>query len=252
MRFILIYVAFVFYSANIYAQNDSTSVKNDSIPTPLIIEKPERFRMVDKKDKAKNNYEYFKLEHRKRMRSIIISNILYAGGAGLYYGFVIPQYAKTNDFKESLKIMPFAVITVGMMYVSTPMSCARSKGGNKDYAKYFDAESAARNLTWPIFFVGAGCYMSAIIISYVDLVKDIRDDKEYNQSVHSDFVDYSLIGTNIVWSVTNVNALIYTFYLGKKAEKQHYNRNDKLSAKMSLFPTVSSYGTPGVSLLYKF
>ena len=68
-----------------------------------------------------DTYTSFSVLQKKYLKTIIITNLLYAGGLGLNWGVVYPQMQKAEGTMEQLKVLPLSLLSVGMMYASVPM-----------------------------------------------------------------------------------------------------------------------------------
>jgi len=161
----------------------------------------------------------FSVLQKKYVKTAIVTNVLYAGGLGIFYGVVVPRSAKVEGMVDGLKLLPLNYLSVGMMYASLPICVVSSHRAKKNYEYYY--KSAPRNLTLPLTFTGAGFHIAAFGISAWQMTADYRDNHEMDGS-YDKYGDVSmglLAAGLITFAGTNLYGLVYNIILGEKAKR---------------------------------
>ncbi|MBN1577148.1 MAG: hypothetical protein JW913_11385 [Chitinispirillaceae bacterium] len=162
----------------------------------------------------------FSVLQKKYLRTVIITNALYAAGFGLYHGVVMPRSKEIgDDMGESMKLLPLNLLTTLMMYASLPMSAVTSYKARNNYSRYYNEKP--RNFAMPLLGVGIGLSIGAVGVAYWRMFKDYRDNSENDGSYdkYGDLVDGLMNASTIAWAAPNLYSLVYIVVLGKKAEK---------------------------------
>jgi type IV secretory pathway VirB6-like protein len=190
--------------------------------------------------------ESFSVLQKKYLKTIIITNLLYAAGFGLYRGVVIPRSKEIETTVETLKLMPLSVLSGAMMYVSLPMSVVTSYKARSNYTHYY--KDWPRNFTIPLLAVGIGAFVGAAGLSYWQIYSDYRDNNKIDDSyVKYNDVLYGCIDVGtITWIGTNLYSLVYIAVLGNMAEKKSPPR---VSLNVAPFRI---HGANGMALLCEF
>jgi hypothetical protein len=195
--------------------NDSTAtVMSDSL-------NPQATLTVADSITAPDAFVSFTAMNKKYLKKSIITNVLYAGGFGLFYGVVIPGVNRAGKGgMEQFKWLPLNVLSVGMMYASLPINVLSSYKARNNYKYYY--KTTPMNLTLPIIFTGAGLCIGSAGFTFWNTIADYRDNKEFDQSYNK----YGKLSTGlltagfITFAGSNLYSLAYTIILGEKA-KQH-------------------------------
>jgi hypothetical protein len=193
-----------------------------------------------------DQFKRFSVEQKKHLKTLAITNALYAGGFALFRGLVIPRSKTVEGTSESLKLMPLSVLSAAMMYSSLPMSIVASRKAEKNYELYY--EEGPRNLSIPLLFIGGGAFLGSVGCSYVMTVNDYRDNHEVDGTYtkfEKPFFGLLDAGT-IIWAGTNLYSLIYVAVLGKKAKSK-----TSLADAIELSPWNCN-GANGVIVSWKF
>ena len=197
----------------------SIASENDSIvtPAPDRVSPPTAVSTVTSLP-VTDTLAAFSVLQKKHLKTAIVTNALYAGGLGLYYGVVLPRSTRAEGTVDALKLMPLTYLSVGMMYASVPICVVSSHKAKKNYEYYY--KSAPRNLTLPLTFTGAGFHIGAVGIAAWELIADYRDNHEIDQSYnkYSNLSNGLLAAGLITFAGTNLYALTYNIILGKKAK----------------------------------
>lgn len=167
-----------------------------------------------------DTYTSFSVLQKKYLKTVIITNLLYAGGLGLNWGVVHPQMQKAEGTMDQLKVMPLSLLSVGMMYASIPISAVAANRTKRNYSRYY--KESPRNFTMPLMFAGVGCYVGAVGITYWQLIKDYQDNKEFDGSYgkYGKAAGVLMDAGMITWFGTNLYSLAYVIILGEKAKKR--------------------------------
>lgn len=187
--------------------------KDSAVSIPATVTKDNVLPSVDR-------FNRFSVEQKKYLKTLVITNVLYAAGFGLYNGVVIPRSKKAEGTTETLKLMPISVLSAAMMYASLPMSVVASRKAGRNYELYY--KESSRSLTLPLLFVGCGAFLGAVGVSYAMTINDYRDNNEIDgSSTKYETPAYLLLraGT-IAWAGTNLYSLIRVAVLGKKAKSK--------------------------------
>jgi hypothetical protein len=166
----------------------------------------------------------FSVLQEKYLRTVIITNALYAAGFGLYHGVVMPRSKEIgDDMGGSMKLLPLSLLTTLMMYASLPMSAVTSYKARNNYSRYYNEKP--RNFAMPLLCVGIGLSIGAVGVSYWQMFKDYRDNNESDGSYtkYDGLVNGLMNASTIAWAAPNIYSLVYIIALRNKAEKNSLN-----------------------------
>jgi hypothetical protein len=164
-----------------------------------------------------DKFTSFSVLQKKYLKTVIITNVMYAAGFGLYRGVVIPRYRKVDGIMETMKLMPLSILSGAMMYVSLPMSTVTSYRARSNYDHYFIEKP--RNFTVPLLAIGIGSFIGMAGVNYWQMYSDFRDNNEFDNSYKKyDKPMYALLDAGtITWIGANLYSLGYVVFLGNKA-----------------------------------
>ena len=239
--------AIVFFCSNTFAsENDSTVatppsdtvVQSDTVAQSDTLAQSATVSPVDSLSAAEA-FAAFSVRQKKYLKTSIITNVLYAGGFGIYYGVVLPRSNMVNfNSMDVLKLMPLTYLSVGMMYASLPIGIVSSHRAKKNYEYYY--KTAPRNITLPLTFTGAGLSICAGGVQAYNLVKDYRDNNEIDGSYskYQKAATALLTSGLVTFAGTNLYALAYNIILGEKAKRRSSSGSGKSvsSKSVSLAP----------------
>ncbi len=206
------------FGTNGFCGDEAPVAKDSAVSVPLVTA-PE---LVVDSLPVVDRFTMFSVDQKKYLKTLAITNAIYASGFGLLYG-LLPQRAKKVEGRgqtEGLKLLPLTVLSEAMMFVSLPMSVAASRRAERNYELYY--KEGPRNLTFPFLFVGGAAFLGATALSYVQTGNDFRDNNEMDNS----YTKYATPATvcfatsTIIWAGTNLYSLIYVAALGKKAKSK--------------------------------
>lgn len=167
-----------------------------------------------------DRYRSFMELQEKYLKTVVVGNVLYLGGLVLSEGVVRPRMGQGNGIMSSVKLLPLSVLSGAMMYASLPMSMAASLNAQKNFIYYF--KNSPKNYVKPLF-IGGCCLMGcAVVLAYLNIVKDYQDNYETDNSYTRYNKPFSLFSTAgaIAWSGTNLYSLIWVGRLPRKVLRQ--------------------------------
>jgi len=162
----------------------------------------------------------FSVLHKKYIKTSIITNVLYAGGFGLWQGVVLPRSENTEDDMDMVKLMPLSYLSLGMMYASLPIAVVSSHRAQKNYEYYH--KTSPRNLTLPLTYASAALSIGSFGIGMWRMYSDYRDNHEIDESYSKyENVEAAIFTAGLIgFAGTNLYSLVYTIILGEKAKQR--------------------------------
>jgi hypothetical protein len=211
----------------------SDTVSDTVSPAKLSLKKPEN--KVDSK-----KVDLLMPVLRKKRRTAIIGNVLFATGIIIKYGMILPQSKKIEleDTEGQLALISPGLLSFGLKVAGTTMSCMRTSEVIDSYEKHIGSD-VPRNLSWFTFFSGFGLMLGSQMAGYMAVMMESDNKENNNYSMAATGID---IAQDVVWAFTNIYSIIYINRLGEKAE----------TSRVSLVPGVNSSGAPALAVLIKF
>lgn len=175
---------------------------------------------------------------KKKQKTAIIGNVLFASGSLIKYGLVVPQQhkLKNTDIEGLLALLSPSMLSTGLQIAGTAISCMRTSEIGDSYKEH-NASPLPKNFSWTLFFSGCGLLMASGSISAIPAIT--QDDKYDNLGQAAGYIGYT---ADLVWAGANIISLIYIHKLKERVNQNH----------LTLKPHFSSFGSPGLSLVVDF